>query len=118
MALNKRGFYPSGPTILVAGAAAAPTGIQAANTNTNTLDAGVQVRIHNAGPNLAFVAFGTTAAAAQAAAVIPTGPAPTSVIALPVGAVEVLTAGKAMFWSAICAGGQTASVYICPGDGL
>lgn len=118
MALNKRGFYPSGPTILVAGAAAAPTGVQAANTNQNSLDTGIQVRVHNAGPSLAFVAFGVTAAAAQAAAVVPVAGTPSSVIAIPAGAIEVLTAGKNMFWSAICSGTGTASVYVVPGDGL
>lgn len=118
MALNKRGFFPSGPTILVAGAATAPTGVHAANTNQNTLDAGAQVRLHNAGPNLAFVAFATTATGAQAAAVIPLGGAPTNVIPLPSGAIEVLTAGKGMYWSAICVASETASVYVTPGDGL
>lgn len=106
-----------GKTILVAAAATAPLGILLSVTNPE-MDAGTQMRVHNAGPNTAFIASGASAAAAQAAAVIPTGAVSQNVYAIPSGAIEVLTIQKNLFWSGICAATQTASVYLVPGDGI
>jgi len=116
MALNKRGFLAQGKTILVSAANPAPADAQAANYQSAALDVGIQARLHNAGPNLAFVAFALTQGAAKAAADAAISGFPASVIALPVGAIEVLTAGQNAWWSASSTG--TASVYITPGDGL
>ena len=117
MAGHKRGFYPTGLTILVAGAASPPTATQAPSA-VASMDQGVQVRIHNQGPSLAFVAFGADAATALANAVIPVAGVPTAVIPVPAGAIEVITAGRGQFWTAICAAAGTASVWITPGDGI
>ena len=69
-----------------------------------------QVRVVNAGPNLAFVAFGDSNAAT------------TSDIAIPSGVVEVLTirnnpSAPETGVSAICASGS-ATVYVTTGHGL
>jgi hypothetical protein len=116
MAFNKRGFLQQGNTILVAGAGTAPLGIQAI-VGTQEFDRGNQIRVHNAGPNLAFVASGIDAATAQGNATIP-GAQSSAAIPVPPGAIEVWTVNRGYFWSAICASGQTASVYLTPGEGL
>jgi hypothetical protein len=110
-------FSPTGKTVLVAGATSAPTALQVSASTVN--EAGVQYRIHNAGTVTAFIAFGATAAAALANAVIPTGSGSNAKDSypLPGGSIEVLSAYPNAFFTAIT-GTSTASIYITPGKGL
>lgn len=111
-------FTPGGKTIKVAGTDAAPAGIQAVKDGKSKIP--VQFRIHNAGPNTAFYAFGEDATTAQSNAVIPTGAGANAKPSypLPSGAIEVISAPVDSYWSAICAATETAAIYITPGRGL
>lgn len=77
-----------------------------------------QVQIRNAGPNDAFVEFGTTGGASSVAALVPNGATPGS---YPVGAgatVVVSVPGlRAKFAAAICLATQTATLYFTLGSG-
>lgn len=114
--MPNRPFNPTGPTVLVAGATSAPSGVQVPSVGAGPAQ---QYRIHNGGAVTAFVAFGISAAAAQADAVIPTGSGANSKNAIPVpaGAIEILSLSPNCFVSAIT-GSSTASVYVTPGEGL
>ena len=111
-----RAFDAYGPTILVAAAASAPTGVQASSSGAPKAE---QWRIHNAGTATVFIAYGVDAATAQANAVIPTGTGANSKRSYPLvaGGTEVFSAPIDTYWSAIIGTG-TASVYITPGRGL
>lgn len=108
-----KAFSPTGKTVRVTAAVSPPLGVQAPETGTNQ---GYQFRLHNAGTTIAFLAFGATAAEAQANAVIPTG-TPQNSIPLPPGIVEVLSFPIGSFFSAVI-GSATAEIYITPGKGL
>lgn len=112
--MSARAFNPCGPTINVDGATSAPSGIQASSNVTATA-----YRIYNAGASVAWVAFGIDAATAQANAVIPTGGGANAKdsYAIPVGAVDIISAPHNTYWSARTASG-TAEVYITPGRGV
>lgn len=111
-----RTFDATGPTVLVAGASTAPSGVQALSSGASPAE---QYRIHNAGTVTAFIAYGTSAGTAQSNCVIPTGSGANSKrsMPLPSGATEVFTAPLDCYWSAITASG-TASIYVTPGMGL
>lgn len=114
--MSFRAFNPYGPTILVAAATSAPTGLQAASSGAPQSE---QYRVYNAGSTTVFIAFGVDASSAQSNAVIPTGASSNAKNSYPIapGIPEIFTAPKNCFWSAIMASG-TASIYITPGMGL
>lgn len=111
-----RTFDMTGPTVKVAGASTAPSGVQVLSVGAPKAE---QYRIHNAGTVTAFIAYGISAGTAQSNAVIPTGSGASSKSSfpLPAGWVEVITAPLDCYWSAITAAG-TADIYITPGMGL
>lgn len=113
MALDKRPFNMTGPTVLVAGAGTAPTGVQALAVGATPAE---NYRIQNNGTVTAFVAFGKDASTAQTNAVIPTAGNSKNSFPVPPGAIEVVSANVDCYWSAITATG-TASVYVTPGMG-
>lgn len=108
-------FYPGGKTIRVDGATTAPSGVQAVFDTSGPC----QFRLHNAGIVTVYVGFATTAALAVTNTVIPTGSGDNAKYAmpLPAGAIEVISAPRDSFWSAITAS-STANVFITPGGGL
>jgi hypothetical protein len=65
------------------------------------------VRIYNAGPNIAFIRIGVGAQTADV----------TNSMPIPSGAVESFYKGQADTISAVCATGETAKVYFTPGEG-
>ena len=92
-------FRPAADTITMA--------VTATSSETTALrDQGNQVRLYNAGPNVAFIRFGVTALTAT-----------TADMPIPAGAVEVLTKGGASRAAAICAGTGTATLYLTVGEG-
>lgn len=107
-------FNPQGETIVVAAAATAPAGVQAA-TRQSTGQAG-QYRVVNAGTNTVFLGVGSSSAAAQANAVAPVAGNPSPAIALVPGAVEIFSFGEDAFFSGLAASATT--VYITPGSGF
>lgn len=113
-------FNPTGNTVNVDAATTASTGLLV-GTATSTRLAGQsgQYLIHNAGSVTAWLAFGTDAATAEAAAVIPTGGGASAKAAIPAppGSLFVITAPPGSFWSGITAS-STAEVYITPGKGV
>jgi hypothetical protein len=109
-----KAFSPTGKTFVVAGATTAPSGIQPTEDGTM---GGYQFRLYNAGTVTAYLAFGTTAGAAQSAAVIPLAGSPQNVITLPAGIVEVLSFPIGSYFSAITSSG-TADVHIMIGKGV
>jgi len=103
-----KAFSPTGPTVTISASTTAPSGVQALEVGTN---AGYQFRVHNGGTVMAFLGYGTSAGAAQSAALVASG------IPLPAGVVEVLSFPVGSYFSAITAS-STASVYVTPGKGL
>lgn len=112
MSFEEKAFEPTGPTIVIAGATTAPDGVLLAKPGVTSK----QIRIHNSGAVVAWLAHGENAAGAKAAAVIPTS-TPTNVTPLLPGSVLVMSAPIGKFWSVITAS-STATVYIQPGRGL
>jgi hypothetical protein len=109
-------FSPLGETIVVAAAAVAPTGIQAAVYAKFDAQNVGQYRFVNAGTNTVFLGTGGTAAEATANAVAPIAGDPSPAIALLSGAVEILRFNKDTYFSGLAAAATT--VYITPGQGL
>ena len=113
---SARAFSPMGPSVVVTAAAPAPTGLQVDPANLKDLES-CQFRIMNNGTATIWYAFGIDAATANANAVIPTGGSNKDSYALPAGGIEVITAPRRSFFSAVIAAG-TAAVYFTPGAGL
>lgn len=72
--------------------------------------------IYNAGPNDCWLAAAATAAAAVA--VVPTAGSPALGTVIPAKAVLVLGFPVAAFFAAISKAGETATLYITPGEGV
>jgi len=109
-------FTPTGRTIVVAAAAVAPTGVQAAvPTSYNAQDAG-QYRIVNTGNVTVHIGVGSTAAQAQANAVAATAGNPQFSVPLLAGATEILRFAPGSFFSGIAS--AAATVYVTPGQGI
>ena len=104
-------FTAQGPTILVVAAVSAPTGVQALGSVGSPSPQ--CYRISNAGLTNVYVASGQNAAAATAAAVIPTT-TPQRVYVINSGDSLVVNDMREAFWSAATAQ-DTASVFITPG---
>jgi hypothetical protein len=83
------------------------TSVSSSVTLTAAGKAAFNVRLHNAGPNIAFVRYGVGAQTAVATTDFP----------LPVGAVEAFFKGPADTIAVICSATQTATVYVTPGEG-
>lgn len=109
MAVNAP-FTPSGNTVTFTAATTAPAAVQAVSTTLG----GNQYRILNAGSVVAFLGIGTTAAAANAAAVAVTSSG--SAIPLLAGTDEVITFAPNAYFTAVTAS-SSAVIYITPGDG-
>jgi hypothetical protein len=109
MAVNAP-FTPSGNTVTFTAANTAPAAVQAVSTTLG----GNQYRILNAGSVVAFLGIGTTAAAANAAAVAVTSSG--SAIPLLAGTDEIITFAPNAFFTAVTAS-STAVIYVSPGDG-
>lgn len=78
-----------------------------------SLNNATQRLLYNAGPNDCWLAWGKTAPTA----VVPTAGSPANGIAIPAGAVMVLSFPPDAYFAAICASGKTASLYLSPGEG-
>lgn len=74
-----------------------------------------QYRVYNQGPNDVFIAKSVSASVLAA---IPIDGTPANGMCIPNGGVEVFSVTPNCYFSAICATGQTATLYITPGDGL
>lgn len=109
MAVNAP-FTPSGNTVTFTAAVTAPTPVQAVSTTLG----GNQYRILNAGSVVAFLGIGTTAAAANSAAVAVTSTG--SAIPLLAGTDEIITFAPNAYFTAVTAS-SSAVIYITPGDG-
>lgn len=105
-------FQNGGNTFAIAATTSSSTAVQIADMFALNSTA-YSVRIYNAGPNDVFINLANPAAAA----VVPTPGSPQSSYPLPVGAVEVCSAGPDTFITTICATG-TATVYCTPGFGV
>lgn len=114
--MSFRAFNPTGPTVKVAGATTAPSGVQVPSTGGMKAE---QYRVYNSGSVTAYIAFGADASSAQSNAVIPTGSGSNAKNSYPLaaGATEVFSALTDCYWSAITSS-STADVFVTPGLGL
>jgi hypothetical protein len=106
-------FRPKGNTIVVPAATSAPTGVAGGGPAAGD----VTYTMYNSGTVPVALGYGVSAAAAQANAVFPTAGTSQPSIVLAPGTVQVFTLVDGMFFSGITGSG-TATVYICPGEGL
>lgn len=109
-------FGPLGETVVVAAAAAPPSGVQALVASKFDAQSTGQYRIINSSNNFVFLGVGQTAAAAAANAVAPIAGDPSPAIVLAPGAVEVLRFGRVAFFSGLASAAST--VYIVQGEGM
>lgn len=98
-------FIPMGATVLVAADTTAPSGTLLSNCS--------EAMFYNSGAQVCFVAFGADAAAAAAAAIIPTGTARNSIPILP-GTTFQMSVPKNQYVSAIVAT-TAGSLFVTPG---
>ena len=105
-------FEPTGATVLVAGATTAPTGELTAHGAFNNEGGYMLTNVSSSIP--AFVAFGSSGAAAAAAAVFPiAGTGKAGVIVAPLQSIFIRAAAN-QYVSAITAS-STAAVYVTTG---
>ena len=104
-------FVPQGNTITFLAATVAPSAVQAVGTGLSAQ----RYRVINAGVNLVFLGFGTTASEATAAAAVVT----TTGKAIPLlpGTDEVLTFLPNAWFTGVTSTGN-AQIYITPGVGV
>lgn len=110
-------FTPIGTASLIAAATTAPAGLRLAGDPTAEHLGVRQYRLHNAGNTTIYYAYAATNTAAQTAAIVPTNATVGGGHPLPAGAVEVITAPVAQFWSGITVG-SNCSFFISPGLGV
>lgn len=91
-------FAPNAPTITL-------SATTTSSENTTLPADCAQIRVHNAGPNVAFMRWGNVALTAV-----------TTDMPIAVGATEVFTKGSNKRIAAICGTG-TATIYVTPGEG-
>jgi hypothetical protein len=109
-------FNPQGDTVVVAADPTAPLGVQVLSTGVFSQSERNIFRVVNAGTVTVHLGVGSTAAAAQSAAVAATAGSPAAGLPLVPGAVEVLRFGANDYVSGYAA--SAATVYITPGIGL
>ena len=102
-------FTPMGNTVTFLAASPAPTPVQALSTTIG----GTQYRIHNSGNVVVYLGFGSTAAAATAAANVSING---ETITLVPNSVEVFTFNVNQYFTGITSSGSS-QVYVTPGDG-
>jgi hypothetical protein len=74
-----------------------------------------QRMFYNSGQKDCFICAAATSAAAVA--VVPTAGSPAAGIPIPAGAIVVLSIAPNDWFAAICAGSDTTTLYITPGEG-
>lgn len=97
-------FTPTGATVAVSATTVTSNAALSAGNTTNGFD----LRVHNAGSALAFVAFGASSAITATTASMP----------VPAGAVEVFSCGSQITHMAAITASGTATVYATPGQGI
>jgi len=111
-------FAPLGNTVVIAADSSAPTGVQVTTNASVAADPGyaAEYRIVNTTDTLVHLGVGTSAAAAQAAAVAATAGNPAAGIPIAPKTVEILRFAPGSYFSGKAASATT--VYITPGQGL
>ncbi len=107
--MSANAFTPQGNTAAIDVTDTASTGVQAPSSPQGQSGA----LVYNAGPNTAFLAAG----ASNVAAVAPIDGTPANGQPIPGGAIMALTFPPNAYFSAICAAGETATIYITRGEG-
>ena len=105
----QQAFAPSGATANIANVTNATANVQfnSSGAGNNTP---YQVRVYNAGTQVAFVAFGSTSAVTAATA---------TSMPVPPGAVEVFTVPfNTQYIAAISANANSGALYATPGEGV
>ena len=110
--MSDNAFTAQGKTILVTAAATAPTGVQCVGAGNNIC---TTYLLENVGLELAYVAAGATAAAAQSAAVVPTATSQ-KVYVLQPGIFKIVRDLPAADWSGITLN-ASAKIHVTPGEG-
>lgn len=114
--MSSNAFSPVGNSAEIDVSSTSSTAIQVKGPNNN----GTQRMFYNGGatPKDCWIAWSMAAtAAAAAAAVVPTNGTPANGIAIPAGAIIVLSIPPNAWITAICAGSDSTKLYITPGEG-
>ncbi len=107
--MSANAFSPSGNTALIAVTATASTGIQVKGNIANATTRLIQ----NLGTKTAYLAWGES----NIAAVVPVDGTPHNGIPILAGAVLTMGFPPNAYFSAICAGSDSTSLTITPGEG-
>lgn len=112
---NDSAFRPAGQCVPIdAPTSSPPTGILlGATTQTGEMS----VMVFNGGTNLGWLAYGPSAAQAQANAVAPTGTTAETVLPIPPGTIQTFTFNWQTYFSALAVTGST-YIYLIPGEGV
>ena len=100
-------FIPNSPpnnTLVIQPASPAPLGVQAAGSSSGPI---AQYRVANTGTVVAWITYGSTAAAARNNATIPAVGSIGSAWPVMPGTVEIFSAAPGQFWSGITSGPST-----------
>ncbi len=108
--MSANAFTPSGNSTLIAVTATASTGIQVKGNLANA----TQRMVQNLGTKTAYLAW---SGASDVAAAIPVDGTPHNGIAIQAGAIIVMGFPPNAYFSAICAGSDSTSLQVTPGEG-
>lgn len=109
MSSNAFSPQPTNSACLSVTATSTSTPIQVAGALNNA----TQRMFANDGTKTCWIAWG----ASNVTAVVPTGGSPANGICIPAGAIVVLGIPPNAYIAAICAGSDTTTLYISPGEG-
>jgi hypothetical protein len=110
--MSANAFSPQGNSAALAVTAtstAAPIQVKGNNNNAT------QRMFYNGGTKDCFICGAATSAGAVA--VVPTAGSPSLGVPIPAGAIMALTFAPNTYFAAICAGSDTTTLYITPGEG-
>ncbi len=107
--MSANAFTPSGDTALIAVTSTASTGVQVKGNIANATSRMIQ----NLGTKVAYLAWGAT----DTPAVVPVAGTPHNGIPIQAGVVLILSFPPNAYFSAICAGSDSTSLTITPGEG-
>lgn len=111
--MSANAFSPQGNSAaLSVTSTSTATPIQVKGTNNNA----TQRMFYNGGTKDCFIAGESTSAAAVA--VVPTAGSPSKGIPIAAGAIVILSFAPNTYFAAICAGSDTTTLYITPGEGV
>lgn len=116
---DRQSFRPQGNTVRIDVTSTPSTPIKIQDHTAGPISE--QVRVVNAGPNTAYIVFGSAAADSTGSSIVAAIPAvgtPANAYPMLSGTIETFSYNPQGYIAAVTAGSDTAALYITPGEGL